>query len=281
MAGRILSFVGCCSHGGYERIFGAKQARKDLRRYRRRGLARDARAAVDFLRSRGVEGATVLEAGGGIGAVEVELLEAGAARAVNVEFSREYEDAARELLAERGLEERVERRFGDFTVLDLEPADAVVMCRVVCCYPDYERLVGTAAGRGRRLLVFTHPPDGPLSRAVARVGNLLLRLGRQQFRMYAHPVPAMRAVAERQGFRHVAAVHRPIWSVECFERFPAGNGGNQADMSERHDAVEDRDEAERAEEATEEPRRERGDKPIEEQEGLGAGREGDEKPRPF
>ena len=58
MAGRILSFVGCCSHGGYERIFGAKQARKDLRRYRRRGLARDARAAVDFLRSRGVEGAT-------------------------------------------------------------------------------------------------------------------------------------------------------------------------------------------------------------------------------
>jgi magnesium-protoporphyrin O-methyltransferase len=165
----------------------------------------------------------VLEAGGGIGAVEVELLEAGAARAVNVELSREYEEAAGELLAERGLEERVERRFGDFTALELEPADAVVMCRVVCCYPDYERLVGTAADRARRLLVFTHPPDGLLAHAVTRIGNLLLRLSRQEFRMYAHSVPAMRAVAERHGFRHVAAVRRPIWSVECFERFPGGN----------------------------------------------------------
>jgi hypothetical protein len=52
-------------------------------------------------------------------------------------------------------------------------------------------------------------------------------------------------------------------------------------MSERHDAVDDRDEAERAEEATEESRRERGDKRVEEQEGLGAGREDDDKPRPF
>ena len=166
----------------------------------------------------------MLEAGGGIGAVEVELLEAGAARAINVEFSREYEDAARELLAERGLEERVERRFGDFTALELEPADVVVMCRVVCCYPDYERLVGTAAERARRALVFTHPPDGRLSDIVVFLGNLLLRLGRQEFRMYAHSVRAMREVAERHGLRHVATVRRPIWSTECFERLPAAGG---------------------------------------------------------
>ena len=41
------------------------------------------------------------------------------------------------------------------------------------------------------------------------------------------------------------------------------------------------DAAEHAEQATEESRRERGNKRIEEQEGLGAGREGDGKPRPF
>ena len=41
------------------------------------------------------------------------------------------------------------------------------------------------------------------------------------------------------------------------------------------------EEAERAEEATEESRRERGDRRIEEQEGLGAGREDDGKPRPY
>ena len=210
--------MGCCSHGGYERIFGASTAKRDLRRYRRRGLARDARTAVEFLRRVGVEGATVLEAGGGIGAVQVELLEAGAERTVNVELSREYEGAAAELLDERGLAGRAERRFGDFVSADVEPADAVVMCRVVCCYPDYERLVGAAAGRARRALVFTHPPDGRLSDAVVLVGNLLLRLFRQEFRLYAHPVASMRAVAAAHGLRHVETVRRPIWTAECFER---------------------------------------------------------------
>ena len=277
--------MGCCSHGGYERIFGASTAKRDLRRYRRRGLARDARAAVDFLRRVGVKDAAVLEAGGGVGAVQVELLDAGAAHTVNVELSREYEESARDLLREHGLEDRVERRFGDFTALDTGDADAVVMCRVVCCYPDYERLVGTAADRARRALVFTHPPDGRLSDAVVFVGNLLLRLARQEFRMYAHPVPAMREVAEAHGLRHVGTVRRPIWSVECFERFPADNTGNGRPVSERerttHHPEPEPDPEERAEEATEESRRERGDMPIEEQEGLGAGREDDEKPRPF
>ncbi len=277
--------MGCCSHGGYERIFGAGTARRDLRRYRRRGLARDAREAVSFLRRSGVEGATVLEAGGGIGAVQVELLEAGAARAVNVELSREYEAAAAELLAERGLAGRAERRFGDFTSLELEPADAVVMCRVVCCYPDYERLVGTAARRAGRALVFTHPPDGRLSDAVVLVGNLLLRLLRQEFRLYAHPVGAMRAVAAAQGLRHVETRGGRIWRAECFERFPAAGAGNGTRMSDEQQQprADEPDEAERAEEATEEARRERGarDERIEDQSGLGAGAAGDEKPRPF
>lgn len=44
---------------------------------------------------------------------------------------------------------------------------------------------------------------------------------------------------------------------------------------------DDRDPAERAEDATEESRLERGDKPIEEQEGLGAGSEHSDKPRPY
>jgi magnesium-protoporphyrin O-methyltransferase len=36
---------------------------------------------------RGVEGKTLLEVGGGIGAIEIELLKAGMARAVNVELT--------------------------------------------------------------------------------------------------------------------------------------------------------------------------------------------------
>jgi len=55
------------------------------------------------------------------------------------------------------LEDRAQRRLHDIAVEPdgVEAADIVVLHRVVCCYPNYERLLGAAAQRARRLLVFT------------------------------------------------------------------------------------------------------------------------------
>jgi len=207
---------GCCTPGGYDEMFDERQARKDLRAYRRRGLKRDARRAVAFLRGRGIEGATVLEVGGGIGAVQKELLEAGAARTVNVELSHAYEAAAAELRA--GLDERVERRFGDFVEQPAEFADAVVLVRVVCCYPDAERMVGAAAAAARRLLVLTYPPDNRVARAIAGAGNLVLRLSGRDFRAYVHSHRLIRETAERHGLRQVYAGRALVWRTAGFER---------------------------------------------------------------
>src|SRR5688572_16023398 len=115
---------------------------------------------VDFLAERGVEGATVLEVGGGVGEIQIELLKRGAASAVTLELSPAYDDEATQLLREAGLEGRVERRLHDIAEDPeaVEPADVVVLHRVVCCYPDYERLLGVAAQHARRLLVFSYPP---------------------------------------------------------------------------------------------------------------------------
>ena len=210
--------AGCCSPGAYDDVFSEKTARKDLRRYRRRGLKRDARRALRFLRSRGIEGATVLEVGGGVGALQLELLQAGAARAVDVELSRGYEAAAAELLAGSGFEDRVERRIGDVVEEPPEPEDAVAMIRVVCCYPDPERLVGAAAERTRRLLVLTYPPDDAIARAVIAAMNLVHRLIGTEFRAFAHPHERIHAAAERRGLRLVHRERGAIWHVAGFER---------------------------------------------------------------
>ncbi|MCH7901051.1 MAG: SAM-dependent methyltransferase, partial [Acidobacteria bacterium] len=71
-----------------------------------------ASSMVDFLVSRGVEGADVLEVGGGVGAIQVELFKSGVAKSVNVELSAGYEDAARSLAKAEGVEDRVTRRLG-------------------------------------------------------------------------------------------------------------------------------------------------------------------------
>jgi hypothetical protein len=110
---------GCCRPEGYNRLFSARQARHDAARYRKRGLGGTSRDLVELAGD--VSGETVLEIGGGVGAIELELLAAGAEHATNVELSGEYEEEAATLLAERGLGERVDRRVADFVTEPVEP----------------------------------------------------------------------------------------------------------------------------------------------------------------
>ena len=158
----------CCDPRGCDRFFGKRFARRVARRYRKRGLGKTERVMVSYLESAGLAGATVLEVGGGIGELHVELLKRGAERAVNLELSPAYDEEARKLLADSGLEGRVERRLHDIAVEPeaVEPVDVVVLNRVVCCYPDYERLLGAAATHARRALVFSYPRRNAISRAI-------------------------------------------------------------------------------------------------------------------
>ena len=195
--------AGCCNPIDYRRLFSRKYASRDARRYRERGLGTTSRALVDLAGD--VDGATVLDVGGGIGAIELELLAAGAARATNVELSGGYEEAASALLTERGLSDRVDRRVADFVSEGeaVEPHDLVVLHRVVCCYPDVDALMGAAAEHTRKRLVLTYPQAHLLMRLGLRVVNLWLRVSRCGFRTYVHPVALILGAAEADGLKLV------------------------------------------------------------------------------
>jgi magnesium-protoporphyrin O-methyltransferase len=198
-------------------MFSAKQARLDARRYRKQGLGGTSRRLVELAGD--VSGETVLEVGGGVGAIELDLLAAGAERATNVELSGEYEEEAATLLAERGLTERVDRRVADFVNEPVEPHDVVVMHRVVCCYPDVDRLVGIAAANTRRRLLLTYPRERPWTRAGIAAINLFMRISGSDFRAFVHPVARMTAAAQREGLA-LERREQPglIWENAAYER---------------------------------------------------------------
>jgi 2-polyprenyl-3-methyl-5-hydroxy-6-metoxy-1,4-benzoquinol methylase len=158
--------AGCCPSRDYRRLFNQRFARRLANRYRKRGLDQTARKMVEFLQQVGIEGATVLEVGGGVGELELELLQAGAAQAQNLELSPAYEQEARKLAGQAGVQGRLDWRIHDLAQDSgsVEPADLVVLHRVVCCYPDYERLLGAAADHARRALVFSYPSRTPSTR---------------------------------------------------------------------------------------------------------------------
>jgi hypothetical protein len=217
--------VGNCCHvpRGYDKLFGKRAARHEARRYRRKGLGDNEKRIVGFLRSRGVEGISVLEIGGGVGTLQIELLKAGADRAVNVELSPYWEEEARGLVREASLEDRWEYLVDNIAAdgKEVGPADAVVMHRVVCCDPDPDALVGAAAERARRYLVMTYPRERLASRMFVGLINLVARLLRWEHRSYVHSVAEILAAAERHGLRPVHDHRGFIWQLAALERASA------------------------------------------------------------
>jgi hypothetical protein len=201
-------------------MFGDRFAKRMATRYRKRGLDKTARRMVELLTRAGLQDATVLEIGGGIGEIQLELLRGGAASATNLELSPAYDAEAARLIAEAGLADRMQRRLVDIAAdpTSVEPADIVVLHRVVCCYPDYAKLLGAAADRTRRHLVFSYPPRNPLSRAFVAGQNLAFRLAGRDFRTFVHPPAAMLAVLAAHGLRPTDAHRGPVWQVAAASR---------------------------------------------------------------
>jgi len=213
----------CCSPKGYRSIFSEKRAHAEARRYRRRGLDRTSKRIAELLKQEGIVGRTLLEVGGGIGAIQIELLRAGITRAVNIELTPTYEEAAQGLLREAGLEARIERRVMDFAeaTSEVEAADIVIMNRVICCYPDMPRLAGAAAEHTREVLVVSFPKERWWTRALISVGDLALRVACQQFQVFLHPPEKIVATAERHGLKTVSTLTGFFWEVASLRRTTA------------------------------------------------------------
>jgi magnesium-protoporphyrin O-methyltransferase len=201
-------------------MFKPRMARRNLKRYRRKGLDDLERQMVSAASAGGLEGTRVLEIGGGIGTLQAELLEGGAGRGEVVELVASYEPYARELAREKGIEERTTFRVADILADPeaIEPADVVLLNRVVCCSPDGIALAGEAARLARRTLVLSFPRDVVWVRAVLRFVNAGLRLMGRSFRVFVHPPEAIVQTAESSGLRLAERGHGPIWEFVALQR---------------------------------------------------------------
>jgi 2-polyprenyl-3-methyl-5-hydroxy-6-metoxy-1,4-benzoquinol methylase len=211
----------CCAHCcGIEREFDHRTAARDLKRYRRRGPLPTTRMLLSALERQGIGGASVLDVGGGVGAIHHELLRRGAARATHVDASSSYLAVAGEEARRQGHAGRVEFIHGDFVerAPQLEPADVVTLDRVICCYPDMHRLVGLSAERARRLYGVVFPRESWWMRPLFPMANGWFRLQRCPFRVFQHATDAVEEVVREAGLRRVSRQLTPIWQVVVYAR---------------------------------------------------------------
>lgn len=207
----------CCR--ALEAQFDRDRVRKELELSRERGPNSTTVALGRSLESAGAEG-SLLDIGGGLGSLAALLLEGDISSAVNVEVSAAFVEASRSLAEEEGYADRLRHRLGDFTSLapGLEPADVVTLDRVICCYPDMERLVRLSAGKARRLYGFVVPRSRWLVRIGMALQNLARRLRGSAFRTYVHSLDAIDGLLREAGFELRSASRTFVWEVRVYGR---------------------------------------------------------------
>jgi hypothetical protein len=209
-----------CQCQGIEELFNQEQVEKDLRQYRRRGPDRTTRWLVDAIRRQARGSRTLLDIGGGVGAIQHALLEAGIERAEGVEASAAYFTAALKEAQRRGLGERVHYHYGNFTELeqDVAPADIVTLDRVICCYDDMDKLVGLSVLKARQIYGVVYPRDGWWMKLGAVLLNLYFRIRRSPYRGFVHSTRAVEAIIGSSGFRRQFYRRTLFWQVAVYTR---------------------------------------------------------------
>lgn len=212
--------MSCPQCRGIEEFFDQREAERDLRGYRKKGPSGITSVLLDAIRAEGIEGASLLDVGGGVGAVQHELLGAGVGSAVSVDASSAYLAAAREEAERRGHADRLDQRFGNFVDLapQIEQADIVTLDKVICCYHDVEQLVRLSSAKAKRIYAVVYPRYNLLFRALPKLAAVYFRLRRTPFRAFVHPTAVVEGLVEGNGLHRTFHRKSGVWQVAVFTR---------------------------------------------------------------
>ena len=205
---------------GCTNVFSDREARNDLERYLKQGPAPTTKALIQAITAEGIDGATVLDVGGGIGAIQLELLAAGAASTESVDATAAYVDVARAEAARRGYGDRTTYRVGTLESLAgaVNGADIVTLDKVVCCDPNLPALLAEVTRHARRMVGLVYPRVTWWNRFAARALAAWGWLTRDATRWHLHADGAIDDALRDAGFRRRDIDRTLVWQVALFVR---------------------------------------------------------------
>ena len=214
----------CCEppdFGDYEGMFDTEWATREADAYIDHGLEARSERLIAFLVENCAGPLRVLDVGSGAGGVHHEMLRRGlAASAVAVEASSAYIKAARMIGDRLGQDSQVHYVHGDFTAAaaGIDSAEAVILDRVICCYPHLNQLLEASASKAERYLALSYPREKWWVRLAFGLFNVYLKLKRKNFRTFVHPHKDVHSIAVRDGLTPVHADTEGFWQITVFER---------------------------------------------------------------
>tara|TARA_Y100000590_G_scaffold428453_1_gene539778 strand:+ start:5492 stop:6130 length:639 start_codon:yes stop_codon:yes gene_type:complete len=210
----------CCQCQGIESMFDKNSAKRDLKRYLKKGPSTTTKILLNAVNKIGVQGMTFLDIGGGIGAIQYALIKWGALNGVSIEASSAYIDSIKEETGENKLTEKVVFKHGDFTTIasDLNSSDIVTLDKVICCYDDMNRLVDLSSKLARKIYAVVYPRDNWWTKLFLPIINFYPKIKGSSFRLFIHPTNKVEDIIIKNGLKRIYNTTRLFWQVAVFIR---------------------------------------------------------------
>ena len=204
----------CC---GADKLFDAKTAKKQYKSYLKRGPSRVTKKLIGQLEKTRI-GESLLDVGGGIGAIQWWFLNHGGKQTFAVDASSGYLQFAQEHAAKNNFKESAHFMMGDFTdkAEALPIVNHVTLDKVICCYPDFEAILKVACSKANQTISLSYPMDGFITDLVRGLGVLFIRLRGNPFKPYIHRVASVRALFVENGFELKERSLSFPWHVETY-----------------------------------------------------------------
>ncbi len=210
----------CC---GADQFFDLKNARKKIKHYKKKGAIKTTKKMVDLLFLQDVKGKSLLDVGGGIGAIQWEFLKNGGAKTQDVDSSRAFLDVASSFADENQYSDKAKFLFGDLVDKhdEIVAADFVTLDKVVCCYPDYKSLLDIALKKCNNTIVLSYPLAGWISEFVNFLSDFYLYFTKNPFRSFVHPPKEIENFMISRGFMPVQKQISFPWHVQVYQKVKA------------------------------------------------------------
>lgn len=204
-----------------EKIFDEDNAVDELESYHEKGPSRSTQILLKAIRSEDISGMTLLDIGGGIGAISLDLLEDGLLQSTSVEASTAYIELGQKEAQRLGYDDRIAYHHGDYTVLadQINGADIITLDRVICCYPDMEKLVNISSSKASKLYGAVFPRDTWWLKIGGKIALPFVRLfTRSTFTFYVHSNAEINSIIRSNGLELLFSRTKSIWNIVLYAR---------------------------------------------------------------
>lgn len=216
--------MSCCAECStvYNRTFNAKMATRDMNRYKKRGPSNSTKKLLKAIfhgSGKASISKSLIDIGGGIGAIGLESAANGIESITCIDVSSEYQAAAESEVVKQGLENKFTFYTGDLVELSnkINPADIVTLDKSICCYQGYASLVETSVSMAQKVLGIVIPRDVWWVIWINAIGNLFRKLKGDPFRTFVHPIAKIRNIITENGFTELDSQRSREWQILVFQ----------------------------------------------------------------